>query len=172
MNTAMIDWTAIGTVITAIATIFLVFVTYQLSAITRKLATVSRDLNQAQSFGQLISLINASNHMVLNDDRNLHAAEELLVHNGIDHSDEAARKRWIAFIFLNQWEFLFLLHKRGDLGEWSQDFWTSSSDQVLERMLHHQWVMDIVETRGYHPKFVLHCKDLVTGIKLRKSKRN
>ena len=170
MTFPSIDWPAVGAMVTAIATLFLVIATYRLFQVTRELAQVSRGLNQAQAMTQIVAAVNFSNQLVLADDRNLRAAEELLVHENLDHSDEAARKRWIAFVMLNKWQLLYFFHKRSDLGEFSHDYWNSTADQVLDRLLSHEWVLELIETRGYHPEFADYCHRRVSAMKINRSK--
>ena len=125
---------------------------------TRRLSEASQLISQGQAMSQLVHAINSSNQMILSEERILRAADELFLHDGIEKSDDARLKRWLAFVMLNQWELFFLLHEKGHLGELSSGFWEANAEQVIDRILANDFVMELLESRGYHPDFVEFCR--------------
>lgn len=41
---------------------------------------------------------------------------------------------------------------------------STSGEQVLSGMLEHEYVRDLLRTRGYDPKFVEHCEEIIGRI--------
>jgi len=157
-------WSALGAVFTAVVTSALCAVTYMLYVATERLAVISRETARHQTENQLLEMLNFSNELILGDDRNLEIADRLYAHGPIDHSPDAARQRWIAFVLLNIHELRYFKCRAGHV---SSELWTAKSERLLDRLLSQPKIINLIENRGYHPEFVAHCR-----VRLRAIQRN
>lgn len=153
-------WSAVGSLLTAAITVALSAVTYFLYVATKRLAEISHETARHEAQTQLIEMLNTANELILGDDRNLEIAERLYAHDDMDVSPQAARERWVAFVLLNIHELRYFKHKEGHV---SAELWTAKSERLLDRLLAHPHVLDLVENRGYHPEFLAYCRELASS---------
>jgi hypothetical protein len=50
-------------------------------------------------------------------------------------------------------------------GTFSDKFWQTSSAQILDRLLTNPIVVNLIQTRGYHPDFVAYCTSRIATLK-------
>lgn len=146
---------AIGVLVTAIATLLLVIATALLTKATNRLNKISGELKSIQHSAALTQALNAQNFGILSSNENLIAADALITQPGSDHSIAEARERWISFALLNVQALIFASRNQDKA---FREIWDAAQRGVLDHLIRHESVMQLLRDRGYTQEFVKYCE--------------
>lgn len=148
---------AVAALATAIASLMLYRVSKQSVDVASDMKEATTRMSKAQNQALISEMINSANQVALSSDANLVATDSLLKLDSEPKVNDA-RKTYIAFIWLNLEQAVFLA---GDQQVVEKHYVSTSAEQVLSRMLEHQYVRELLRTRGYDAKFVNHCERII-----------